>query len=257
MLEKSVSIIGLGKMGGAIAKTLVNSGYEVMGYDIALSKVSKKIIIKENINDLLEKKVPTLIAVKPDQVANTVYQVVDNRLLISIAAGVPLRVIDGHRKVPGPTVRAMPNSAITVKAAMTALYANNLCSDDQKDFTNELFATGGETLFVDTEEQMHAVTALSGSGPAFIELFLQSLEDGGVLMGLPRDTARTLATQTAHGVVELLKKTGKAPQELIHDVTSPGGTTVAGLQMLKDYNIERAVLKAIQKATQRSKELGE
>ena len=257
MLEKSISILGLGKMGSAIAKTLVNAGYEVNAYDVSPVKVSKKIILKESMDDLLQKKMPILLAVKPDQIASSVYQIVDNRLIISIAAGVSIHTLDGHRKVPGPTVRAMPNAAITVKAAITALYANSMCSDDQKDFARDIFATGGETLFIDREDQMHAITALSGSGPAFIELFMQSLEDGGVLMGLSRGTARTLVKHTVHGVVELVKKTGLSPQELMHDVTSPGGTTVAGLQMLKDYNLERAVLKAIQKAAQRSKELGE
>ncbi|MES0489246.1 MAG: pyrroline-5-carboxylate reductase [Leptospirales bacterium] len=254
--QKKVVVIGLGNMGGAIAKALAASNYLVTGYDVREVKITKKIIIAATLEEAFIERVPVILAVKPHYIAEMTAKIPDGRLIVSVAAGVPVHTIDGHRKVPGSTIRVMPNTPALVKQGITALYANEITSKVEKEFCLEIFSAVGEAFYIENEDWMHAITAISGSGPAFVELFMQTMEDGGVSLGLPRDVARKLVIQTVIGTGELVKKSKKAPQELIHDVTSPGGTTIAGLQTLKDYSVERGILRAIRRAARRSRQLG-
>ena len=257
-MKNKVAIVGLGRMGSAIAKSLLKASYEVHGHDTnedvqkEFKNYKNKLVFHKRLESLIAEGLPVILAVKPSLVKKILAEIDDNRLVISIAAGVSIGFLNASRTKTGPIVRAMPNTPLQIGQGITCLIENEFCTDAEKDFTYEIFETGGDVVFLDSESKMHAVTALSGSGPAFLYLVLQALEDGGVLMGLPRELARQLVMRTASGAASLQKKTNASPQELIHEVTSPGGTTVQGLKILKKFGVENAIQDAIRFATERS-----
>lgn len=255
-MDQQISIIGMGKMGMAIAKMLAKAGYEVYGYDTAEIKPPGKIEMFDDLSRLLAKNSPVIVAVKPQHVASVLASIKDPRLVISVAAGISCKQLETSRTKPGPTIRVMPNTPLAIKEGVSALYSGSAVTDDERAFVLELFSHGGEAFYIDNEELMHIVTAISGSGPAFVELFIQTLEDAGVLEGLPRNLARRIALQTVAGTARMVMKTKRSAQEHIHDVTSPGGTTIAGLKTLKDFNFERALLRGVHSTVERSRELG-
>jgi len=254
--RKEVSIVGLGSMGGAIAKSLARRGYDVHGYDLVEAKMPKHVQLYDSLEALLDKKLPLVVAVKPNQVKEVLSRVGDQRLVISIAAGVSVDLLKKARSAGGPVIRVMPNTPFQVGEGVSALFADPSVSEDDRQFALELFSTGGEAFFIPKEEMIHAITGVSGSGPAFVQLFMQAMEDAGVYLGLPREMARTIVCKTVTGTGKLVEKSGRSPQENIHDVTSPGGTTIHGLHTLKDFSLERAVQRAIRRAAERSQELG-
>jgi len=254
--SKKIGIVGLGKMGSTIARMLSKAGYDVSGYDLSEIKLPQKIAVKSTFSELLKDEQPLILAVKPAQINAVASIITDNRLIISIAAGVGIEQLNEFRNVKGPTIRAMPNTPLISGHGVTVLCAAEDCTETAKEEALELFKTGGEAFFIENENWMHAITAISGSGPAFIELILQTIEDAGVYLGLPRDTARKLVLETTAGTTHMIKKSQKAPQDHIHDVTSPAGTTIAGLKTLKDYSVERGIWRAIVQAAERSRQLG-
>lgn len=255
-MQNRISIIGLGKMGASIARMLARAGYEVYGYDVTDVKVTSKVELCSDIPDLLSKEAPVVLAVKPHHLSAVLSKIKDARLVISVAAGVSLKQLEVARGKAGPTIRVMPNTPLSIKEGVSALFCGSAVTDEEREYAMEVFSHGGEAFFIENEELMHVVTAISGSGPAFVELFMQTMEDAGVLEGLPRDMARRIAIQTVAGTARMVMKGARSPQEHIHDVTSPGGTTIAGLKTLKDFNFERALLRGIQSAADRSRELG-
>lgn len=256
---KKVGVVGLGNMGKAIANMLVQANYDVYGYDIVDEKslhLSKKINFIDSLPELYRQKMPMVMAVKPAQMQTSIAKVPDNRLLISIAAGLSYSHLLSFRRVEGPVIRAMPNTPLQIKNGATALFAGHSCTQEDIDFAVELFNAGGTCTLLKNEKLMHVVTAVSGSGPAYLYLLAQSMEDGAVMMGLPRELARDLVTQTLIGSAAMLKKKNASPQELIHEVTSPAGTTAVALKALKRYGFENALQEAISRAATRSVELG-
>jgi len=256
-----VGIIGLGKMGAALAHSL-SGKYEVVGYekspvvlkDLRASLV-KKIRITTGLDELLRETDAVILAVKPADLAHVVGNIMDNRLVISIAAGVSLKTIDAARRENGATVRAMPNTPLLIKRGVTAFCGNKHCTATHLQTAREIFENVGEVIQLEQEKLLHAVTGLSGSGPAYVYLFLQNLEDAGVLLGLTRADSRKLALQTVLGSAELARQSQGAPQQLIHDVTSPGGTTAVALKSLHRHGFPNAVQEAVTAATRRSVEL--
>ncbi|MDH5720939.1 MAG: pyrroline-5-carboxylate reductase [Spirochaetia bacterium] len=254
-MSKEIGVIGLGKMGGVIAGLLIKHDYKITAFDVnkeAANSLQNKINFSTEIKDILKSKIPVILAVKPAFISKIISQIADERLLISIAAGVNTSVMQYHRKVPGPVIRVMPNTPFLIQKGTSVLYADKNCSEDDKKTALDIFSKGGDAFFIENENWMHAVTALSGSGPAFVELFLQALEDAGVLSGLPRDISRSLVLKTAAGTVSLVENENRSPQDHILDVTSPGGTTIYGLKALKKHGFENAVYKAIKSAVKRS-----
>jgi len=256
-----IGIVGLGKMGSALAQAL-SQRYEIFGFEKSEKTVKelrpallKKIRLAASLEDLLEQSETLIIAVKPAQVTEIVGSIADHRLIISIAAGVALKRIDAARSANGPTIRAMPNIPLVIKRGITAFSGNKFCTDDDIGLAREIFENTGSALYLEQEKLLHAVTGLSGSGPAYVYLFLQNLEDAGVLLGLSRADSRTLALQTVAGATELARQSQKSPQELVHDVTSPGGTTAVALKSLQRYGFPNAVQEAVTAATRRSIEL--
>ncbi|MDH4263190.1 MAG: pyrroline-5-carboxylate reductase [Spirochaetia bacterium] len=254
-MEKKISIIGLGKMGSAIAKNLAKHGYEVFGYDVAEVKFGKTIHVLESMGELLNKNLPLIVSVKPGHIQTVLEKIVDKRLVISVAAGISTKKLKSFRYTDGPTIRVMPNTPFLINEGISALFSCPDSSDEDKNFALEIFQSGGQAFYISNEDMMHAITGLSGSGPAFVELFIQAMEDAGVLMGLPREMSRLLATQTTIGGGKLVQKSGRSPQDLIHDVTSPGGTTISGIHALKDFSFERAIIRAVKKAAEKSRQL--
>ena len=200
-----------------------------------------------------------LLAVKPQVVRATIAEAAKHlkpdALIISIAAGVPLRVLAGLLAPETKIVRVMPNTPLLVSCGMSALARGSGVGDVHFELAMSLFSAAGLAVEVD-ESLLDAVTALSGSGPAYLFHFAEALEAGGREIGLPSELARTLAVATLRGAAEMLARGGD-PVELRRQVTSPGGTTAAALKILDDANFIPLVVRALQAAQQRSIELGQ
>jgi pyrroline-5-carboxylate reductase len=176
-------------------------------------------------------------------------------LWISIAAGVRLTRLAGALPEGARILRCMPNTPALVRAGATALCANEHASAADLKLGEALFSAVGTTWLAPAEDLLDAVTGLSGSGPAYVFLFLEALGDAGVRQGLPRDAAYELAFQTVLGAAQLAQQAGRHPAALKDQVTSPGGTTIAGLEQLEQAGVRAAIYRAVEAATKRSREL--
>ena len=200
-----------------------------------------------------------LLAVKPQMIASVLAeiagQITPDHLVISIAAGVTLAQLAAALPTGTRIVRVMPNTPALVGASATGFTLNQYTSKADTELVTMLFRAVGVAMPV-TESQLDAVTGLSGSGPAYVFVMMEALADGGVRMGLPRDTALKLAAQTVLGAATMLLQTGQHPGQLKDAVASPGGTTIAGLHALEQGGFRAAVMDAVQAATKRAIELG-
>lgn len=200
-----------------------------------------------------------VLAVKPqsiDKVLSAVGpEIPTSSLVISVAAGVPISAIESRLRAEARVVRAMPNTPATVQAGATAIAAGTHATAEDLEIARTLFASVGEVVTLD-EPLLDAVTGLSGSGPAYVMLMIEALADGGVKVGLHRDTALLLAAQTVFGSAKLLLETGEHPGRLKDMVTSPGGTAIAGLHTLEAGGLRRTLIDAVEAATLRAIALG-
>ncbi len=198
-----------------------------------------------------------LLAIKPQVFAQAIANITPNphSTVISILAGVTLDKLE-QAFPQQPVIRVMPNTPATVGTGMTAIAPGTKVQEQHIQQAKSIFAAVGEVVEV-PESSMDAVTGLSGSGPAFVALAIEALADGGVASGLPRAIALQLATQTVLGTATLIKETGMHPGILKDRVTSPGGTTIAGVAKLESLGFRSALIEAVKTATARSKELGE
>ncbi len=203
-----------------------------------------------------------LLAIKPqilDQVALEIGDALAQRgvslLIISILAGVTLERLAAAFPQQA-IIRAMPNTPAIVGAGMTAIAANGLVTPEQLAQAQQIFGAVGEVVEL-PESAMDAVTALSGSGPGYVAVVIEALADGGVAAGLARPVALQLALKTVQGTAELLQTTGMHPAELKDRVTSPGGTTIAGIAQLEQQGLRSALIEAVRAAYRRSRELGQ
>lgn len=199
------------------------------------------------------------LAVKPQVVDIVLREVApllkSSQLLVSIAAGVATHTLEDYLAEHVPVVRVMPNTPVLVREGATALAAGSYATREHEELVAGIFGAIGRTVVVQ-EALMDAVTGLSGSGPAYCCLIIEALADGGVRMGLPRSTALTLAAQTLLGTAKLLLETGQHPGVLKDMVTSPGGTTIAGVHALEEGGLRAALINSVAAATERSRELG-
>ena len=257
-----VIVVGAGNMGGALARCLrqAHPQASIQGVDPyreSLDRLEREGVLQAAPADWKLDKGTLVLAIKP-QMLESVAATLKPRIgpgvvVVSILAGVPLarlRAALGSDRI----VRTMPNLALTVGAGATAI-ATDGCAAEVLAQARALLAPTGEVVEV-LEAQLDAVTGLSGSGPAFVLKFAMALEDGGVLAGLPRPTARKLAMATVAGTMRMAVESGMEPDALRGQVTSPGGTTIYGLQALEQGGFAAAVMAAVQAATLRSKELG-
>jgi pyrroline-5-carboxylate reductase len=201
-----------------------------------------------------------ILAVKPQimkQVVSEVAKHLDlSKLIISIAAGVPLGAIESCAKRELKLIRVMPNICVSVREGVSAIAGGKHITKEDLMIAKTIFDSVGKSLFIE-ENLLDAVTGLSGSGPAYIFLIIDALADAGVKVGLSRDDALILASQTVLGAAKMLIETGEHPGKLKDMVTSPGGTAIAGLHTLEEGGLRTTLINAVEVATQRSKALGE
>jgi pyrroline-5-carboxylate reductase len=255
-------------MGQAIIKGLLVSDDrpDIYAYDVAEAnrlQVQKhfpgQVFVAGSNKELVREVEVILLAVKPQVVGKVLDEIVNDldpgQLLLSIAAGVPLKTIEAATAGKLPVVRIMPNTPALVQKGMSALAPGSLASRRHMALAAEIFSRVGKTVEVN-ETLMDAVTAVSGSGPAYVFLVIEAMLDAAVGIGLNRDLARKLVIETVLGSTELVKQTGKQPMELKDMVTSPGGTTIAGLAKLEENGLRHAFNEALKRACRRSQELG-
>ena len=265
---QTIGLIGGGNMAEAIIKGIVRTNGQNPP-NILLHEPNKsrcetlgreyRLHFCESNGELAQKSEIILLAVKP-QVSPTVLKEIaphvdGKQLILSIMAGVPTAAIENAFSGPVRVVRAMPNMPATIGEGVTALCAGSHTESGDVRIAEELFSGIGTVLRVE-EKQMDAVTGLSGSGPAYVYMLIEALADGGVFSGLPRGTALQLAIQTVLGSAKLASVSALHPAILRDQVCSPGGTTIAGVKALEEHGFRDAVMDAVIRATQRSKELG-
>jgi pyrroline-5-carboxylate reductase len=251
-----LQVLGGGKMGEALVEGL--HGYAPGEICIVEKLPNRAEELRRRFDGIDVSATPvaadgTIVAVKPGDVPGLAGGPPPGRVL-SIAAGVTIATLEDV--FPGaPVIRAMPNTPALVREGAAAIAAGTAASEDDLAWAEEILGKVGIVVRV-PEHQLDAVTGLSGSGPAYVDLFVEALIDGGVLAGLPRDVATALATQTVLGAAQLLAQTGMTAADARAAVTSPGGTTAAGLQVLEQRAVRAAVIDAVVAATSRSRELG-
>ena len=267
-MKYELGVIGAGKIGSGIVKGLIekkaidNDSIIVSDVsDVMLDMVKRdyKVKITKDNREVFSSSKIIILAVKPNLIGPVFNEIKDidlkDKLIISVAAGVPIRFIEEFA-ANASVIRVMPNISLSIGYSPSC-YAlgKNVTSHNENQFI-EIFENLGSVIKVD-ETQMDAVTGLSGSGPAYVFLFLKALTEGGIKAGLSNETSKKLALDTLYGAVLMASKTGKNFDELITMVKTPGGTTEKGLLKLEEYGLEKAVIEAVKKATERSKELGE
>ena len=196
-----------------------------------------------------------LLSVKPQEMRSVAGKLREDALLLSIMAGVTIEALRSefqHNRI----VRAMPNTPAAVKAGMSAWTATAEVTEEQRDFTRNLLGAIGRELSVDDEKKIDMVTAVSGSGPAYVFLFVEAMVEGAVAVGLPRAAAEELVLQTLYGSALYAQESGRSPADLRAAVTSPAGTTAAGLIELEKGAFRAAVIECVRAAHQRAVELG-
>jgi pyrroline-5-carboxylate reductase len=265
-------LIGGGVMGEALLSRLIVRGIYQSSEVIVSEPLSSRLdflkqqydvaVTTDNSQVFTEAKEVVFLAVKPQVFSAIAQELADidilNRehlpLIISILAGVPLSQLEAAF-VQLPVIRAMPNTPATVGAGVTAICSGAYTRSKHNQIAQQVFSAVGEVVEV-SEALMDAVTGLSGSGPAYVALMVEALADGGVAAGLPRAIANQLALQTVLGTAKLLEATKMHPAELKDRVTSPGGTTIAGIAKLEQAGFRSALIEAVKAATVRSQELG-
>lgn len=265
---KRIGFVGAGAMGEALIKGLVEAsvvpGDAVWASDVRADRL-KDLAGRFGIHtsadnaEVARAADVVILAVKP-QIMTAVLAglrpVIDRRkLVISVAAGVPTARLREGLGAEMRLIRVMPNTPALVLEGATAIARSANLEADDLPTAQALFGAVGKVVVVD-EELMDAVTGLSGSGPAYVAVVIEALADGGVRSGLDRATAMTLATQTVVGAARLLAQTGLHPGALKDMVSSPGGTTIAGITALEEGGLRSTLIKAVERATQRSRELG-
>lgn len=258
-----LQILGGGRMGEALLGGLLAGGWASPPDITVVEKVeARRKELADRFADVaivpeLVKAEAAVIAVKPADVAGVCAGLasVGVRRALSIAAGVTTSAIESAAGAGVAVVRAMPNTPALVGKGAAAIAPGASAGDDDLDWAEGILGSVGRVVRV-TEAQLDAVTGLSGSGPAYVFLVAESLVDAGVLVGLPRATAEVLAYQTVLGAATMIVETGDDPAVLRAAVTSPGGTTAAGLRALEDAGVRAAILDAVDAATTRSRELG-
>jgi pyrroline-5-carboxylate reductase len=267
MKTRRLGFLGAGNMSAALIKGLLHAGVRpesVLASDAKaerLEAMRKQHGIRTTAdNHALVRDCDVLVlGVKPQVIDKVLTEIGDEvrpeQLVVSVAAGVPIEGLEARLPSGSRLVRAMPNTPATVQAGVTALAAGSHAHDDDLRVARELFEAVGRVVVLD-EAQLDAVTGLSGSGPAYVMVIIDALADGGVKVGLHRDTALLLAAQTVFGAASLLLETGEHPGRLKDMVTSPGGTAIAGLHTLEAGALRKTLIDAVEAASKRSAELG-
>jgi len=262
-----LAVLGGGRMGTALVSGLLASGVGADQIAIGETDPSRRreleaefagVRVGPSASWVVGEADVVIVAVKPGDVASVLAgalpTLAPDALVVSIAAGVGIAALEAA--APGrPVVRAMPNTPALVREGVAALAGGTLATEIHLETARRLLGAVG-TVVVVPEDLLDVVTGLSGSGPAYVFLVAEALVEAGVLNGLPRDVATTLAHGTIRGAGVMLTESGDTAEQLRAAVTSPGGTTAAGLRALERHSVRAAILDAVSAATERSRELG-
>ena len=264
-----VAILGCGNMGKAVMAGLLNkySDSSIIAYDkndAALTNLPDEVVVLAPEEWFEQENIPeaVVIAVKPQDVEEAVMPFSSRletdsapALWISLAAGVTLSALEGYLSSSAKICRVMPNTPALIGEGISAMALNDRCDEDDGQLAEEILSACGKVVRV-PEKLMNAITGLSGSGPAYVYLFIEALIEGGVAAGLPYALARECAVQTVIGAGRMVEQSGENAATLKSRVMSPGGTTVKGLMALEENNFKYAVIKAVIDAAARAEELG-
>jgi pyrroline-5-carboxylate reductase len=265
MSEHVIAVIGAGKMGEALVSGLLKAGISpddliiTERYEERASELSQRYGVKSVSNaDAAHQADTIVLAVKPQDMdallAELAPVVTSDHLIVTIAAGITTSAIERRLPAGVPVVRVMPNTPALVGEAMSAVAPGAHASAEHLDRAEALFRPVGRVVRL-PESQLDAVTALSGSGPAYVFYLVEAMTDAGILLGLPRAIAHELIVQTVYGAAVMLRETGEHPVALREAVTSPAGTTISAIRELENHGVRAAFLAALEAARDRSREL--
>lgn len=262
-----IGFIGAGNMGKAIIKGIVAAGIaspkEIYVYDVykpALEAIQMELGVNTTTSEreVAQQAKIILLAVKPNMVPKVLStikdDIIESKIIVSIAAGVTLERLTANLPEQTKIVRVMPNTPALVGCGMSALCFNPFVAEEEKQEVLAIFNSFGEAEVVG-EYLIDAVTGISGSGPAYVYMFIEALADGAVVAGMPRSSAYKFAAQTVLGSAKMVLETGKHPGELKDMVSSPGGTTITAVRSLENDGFRAAVINAVVAAAEKNKSL--
>ena len=268
-MERKLAVLGAGKAGEALIAGVLSAGWRTAEEIVAtarheehLEDLGERYGIATTLSNVeaVEGAALVVVAVKPQDIEGLLSEIAGavtaDQTVLSIAAAIPTSLIERHLSDRVPVVRAMPNTPVTVHEGMAGIAAGTYAEEEHLARAEEVLGSVGRSVRVD-EGYMDAITAVSGSGPAYFALLAESMIEAGILLGLSREIATDLVVQTMLGTAKLLRDEKMHPVELREMVTSPGGTTIAAIRELEQAGVRAAFLNAIQAAMERSKELAE
>jgi pyrroline-5-carboxylate reductase len=268
-MSRKLAVLGAGKAGEALIAGVLSSGWRTPQEIVATARHQEhldQLAERHGIGTTLSNVEAVsgaeivVVAVKPQDIEGLLAEIsgalTAEQTVISIAAAIPTQLIERHLSDRVPVVRAMPNTPVTVHEGMAGIAPGTHAGEEHLARAEDVLGSVGRSVRVD-ESYMDAITAVSGSGPAYFALLAESMIEAGILLGLSRDVATDLVVQTMLGTAKLLRDEGMHPVELREMVTSPGGTTIAAIRELEMAGVRAAFLNAIQAAMERSKELAQ
>lgn len=264
-MTERVAVVGGGKMGEALLSGMLRAGRRPVDVLVTVRRAERAELLRERYgvevvpNAEAAKAADTLIlTVKPQDMGALLEElgphVPADRLVVSVAAGITCSFLEGRLAEGVPVVRVMSNTPVLVDEAMSALSAGAHAGEEHLRRTEDILRPVGRTVRV-PESQQDAVTALSGSGPAYFFFLVEAMVDAGILLGLPRAVAHDLIVQTAIGAATMLRDSGEHPVTLREAVTSPAGTTISAIRELENHGVRAALLAALEAARNRSRQL--
>lgn len=260
-----VAVIGAGVMGETLLSGLLRAGRAPGDLVVAERRPDRAAELREKYGvevignvEAVERADTIVLVVKPQDMGAVVDEIAGSvrpgALVVSLAAGITTEFLEQRLPAGTPVVRVMPNTPALVDQGMAAISPGAHCDDEHLAHAESLLSAVGKVVQV-PEKHQDAVTAISGSGPAYIFYVTEAMIEAGVFLGLPRTTATELVVQTLYGAATMLRETGDHPSVLRENVTSPGGTTVAALRTLDDHKVRAAFISALEAARDRSHEL--
>ncbi|MGI8870530.1 MAG: pyrroline-5-carboxylate reductase [Mycobacteriales bacterium] len=262
----TLAVVGAGKLGEALLSGMLRAGRDPGNVLVTTRRTerAKELMERYGVRALSNSEAAAeadvlLLTVKPQDAAALVSELAPairpGTLVVSFAAGVPTSYYEERLPADTPVVRVMTNTPVLVDEAMSAISAGSHAQPGHLELTEDLLTPVGKVIRV-PESQQDAVTALSGSGPAYFFYLVEAMTDAGILLGLPRTVAADLLVQTALGAAVMLRDSGEHPVRLREAVTSPAGTTISAIRELENHGVRAALLSAIEAARDRSRELG-
>ena len=261
-----IAILGAGKMGEALISGLLRAGRNPAEVVVVVRRPARAAELRETYGvaalsaaDAAETAGTLVITVKPQDMSALLDEIAPHvpadRLVISVAAGIPTAMIERRLGAEVPVVRVMSNTPVHVDQAMSVISAGRYAGEEHLRRAEELLQPVGKVLRI-PESQQDAATALSGSGPAYVYFLVEAMVDAGILLGIPRATALEMVNQAVYGAARMLRDSGEHPVILREAVTSPGGTTISAIRELERHGVRAAFLAAIEAARDRGAELG-